>query len=133
MSRLWGILRTLSGHFGIWKTEFYVLYLAVRDGRTPLLPKLIAVMLAGYLISPVDLLSDFIPLLGYIDDAVAVPLGTTLALRLVPPPVLADCRRHAALNPLSTQAKKWAVRVLLAIIGLTIALNLLWHLLPGRT
>ncbi|MDU4961564.1 MAG: DUF1232 domain-containing protein [Sporomusaceae bacterium] len=126
--RRWAVFRKLRGFIGAWKTDFYVLYLAIRDERTPLPPKLIAVLLAAYVVSPVDFVSDFIPLLGYVDDAIAVPAGTLLALRLVPAAVLADCRRRAESEPLGKRLQKLALRAMAGLVVLTLALYLLWRM-----
>jgi uncharacterized membrane protein YkvA (DUF1232 family) len=75
--------------------ETYALYLAVRDPRTPWYAKAVAAAVVAYALSPFDLIPDFVPVLGYLDDLVLVPLGLALALRLVPAPVLAECRRRA--------------------------------------
>lgn len=77
------------------KIETYALYLAYRDPRTPWYARLFSACVVGYAFSPIDLIPDFIPLLGYLDDLVLIPLGVTLALKLIPPPVLAECRANA--------------------------------------
>ncbi|MDF2499801.1 MAG: hypothetical protein K0Q77_515 [Anaerosporomusa subterranea] len=123
----WGILRKLSEQAGKWKAELYVLYLAARDGRTPVLPKIIAAVVVGYAFSPIDFIPDFIPLLGYVDDVILVPLGIMLALHLIPPQVLADCRRQAALNPLSKKVKIWAAGAIIVAIWLAILFYLFWR------
>ncbi len=77
------------------KQETYALYLAYRDPRTPWGARLIAAAVVAYAFSPLDLIPDFVPVLGYLDDLVLVPLGVALALRLIPPDVMADCRERA--------------------------------------
>lgn len=64
--------------------NLYRLYLLIRDSRTPLLPKIFAVLVVAYAISPIDLIPDFIPVLGYLDDLVLVPLGIWLVIKLIP-------------------------------------------------
>jgi uncharacterized membrane protein YkvA (DUF1232 family) len=78
------------------KQETYALYLAYRDPRTPWYAKLLAGAVVAYAFSPIDLIPDPIPVLGYLDDLVLVPLGIALAIRAIPAPVLADCRQQAA-------------------------------------
>ena len=78
------------------KRETYALYLAYRDPRVPWYAKVLAVCVVAYAFSPIDLIPDFIPVLGYLDDLVFVPLGISLALRLIPPEVMAECRACAA-------------------------------------
>ncbi len=77
------------------KADTYALYLACRDPRTPWYAKLLAAAVVGYAFSPLDLIPDFIPVLGYVDDLLLVPLGIALAIKLVPAPVMAECRAQA--------------------------------------
>jgi uncharacterized membrane protein YkvA (DUF1232 family) len=71
------------------------LYLAARDPRTPWVARLLIAAVVAYALSPIDLIPDFVPVLGYLDDMVLVPLGIALAIRLVPGPVLSECRARA--------------------------------------
>ena len=73
-----------------------VVYFAARDPRTPWLARWLALMVAAYALSPIDLIPDFIPVLGYLDDLVIVPLGLALVLRLVPEEVKQSARERAA-------------------------------------
>lgn len=77
------------------KEETYALYLAARHPQTPWYAKLLVAAIVAYALSPIDLIPDFIPVLGYLDDLVLIPLGIALALRLIPPPVLTECRMRA--------------------------------------
>ena len=77
------------------KAETYALYLAYGDPRVPLYAKLFAALVVGYAFSPVDLIPDFIPVLGYLDDLVLVPLGVALAVRMIPEEVLSESRQRA--------------------------------------
>jgi uncharacterized membrane protein YkvA (DUF1232 family) len=78
------------------KTELYALYLAYQDPRLPWYARACAACVAGYAFSPIDLIPDFIPLLGYLDDLIILPLGVALAVRLIPPALMAECRAKAA-------------------------------------
>jgi uncharacterized membrane protein YkvA (DUF1232 family) len=78
------------------KRETLALYLAARDPRTPWHARVVVAAVAAYALSPIDLIPDFIPVLGLLDDAVLLPLGITLALRLIPAEVIAECRARAA-------------------------------------
>ncbi|MBD2579877.1 YkvA family protein [Oscillatoria sp. FACHB-1406] len=80
------------------KQETYALYLAGRDRRVPWYARLLAVAIAAYLFSPLDLIPDFIPILGYLDDLILVPLGIWLVLKMIPPTVLNECRQRATLE-----------------------------------
>jgi uncharacterized membrane protein YkvA (DUF1232 family) len=78
------------------KRDVVALWLAARDPRTPLVAKLVAASVAAYALSPIDLIPDFIPIIGYLDDLLIVPLGIALAVRLVPGPLMAEFRTTAA-------------------------------------
>jgi uncharacterized membrane protein YkvA (DUF1232 family) len=75
--------------------ETYALYLAYRHPATPWYARVWAAMVAAYAFSPIDLIPDFIPVLGYLDDLVLIPLGVAVALRLIPAPVMDECRAQA--------------------------------------
>ena len=77
------------------KAETFALYLAARDPRTPWYAKLFVAGIVAYAVSPIDLIPDFVPVLGYLDDLILIPVGIALAIRLVPDSVLADCRAQA--------------------------------------
>lgn len=77
------------------KTETFALYLAARDPRTPWYAKLIVAGIVAYAFSPIDLIPDFVPVFGYLDDLILIPMGIALAIKLIPDFVLADCRTRA--------------------------------------
>jgi uncharacterized membrane protein YkvA (DUF1232 family) len=77
------------------KAETFALYLAVRHTGTPWYAKLFVTAVVAYALSPIDLIPDFVPILGYLDDVILIPLGVTLALKMIPPAVMAECRGRA--------------------------------------
>ena len=77
------------------KREVYALYLACRDPRVPWYARALAACVVAYAFSPIDLIPDFIPVLGYLDDLLLLPLGIALVIRLLPPGILAECRAAA--------------------------------------
>ena len=77
------------------KRDVLILYLAARDPRVPWYAKVVAACVAAYAFSPIDLIPDFIPVLGYLDDVIIVPLGIVLAMRLIPLTLLEEHRRTA--------------------------------------
>jgi uncharacterized membrane protein YkvA (DUF1232 family) len=81
------------------KTEIYALTIACRDPRTPWLAKAWVILVCAYALSPIDLIPDFVPVLGYVDDLILLPLGIALAIRLIPIEVLAEARISASHNP----------------------------------
>ena len=78
------------------KSDIATLWFCVRHPRTPLAAKVLAVAVVAYAFSPIDLIPDFVPVLGLLDDVILLPIGIWLVLKLVPPDVLAECRDQAA-------------------------------------
>ena len=112
-------------HLGAWKhrarqikLDTYALYLAYRDPRTPWYAKALAAGVVAYALSPIDLIPDFIPVLGYLDDLILVPAGIVLAIKLIPAPVIADCRARAR----STVDRPTSRAAAFAIVGIWIVL-----------
>lgn len=110
------------------KREVCALYFAVRDPRVPWYAKALAASIVAYAFSPIDLIPDFIPVLGYLDDLVLIPLGVLLVRRLIPVEVLADCRARAA--ALCAKPQSWAGAAI--IVGVWVVLTVLAVLLTVR-
>lgn len=87
--------------------KVYILYTALKDSRTPWYAKVLIIFVVGYALSPVDLIPDFIPVLGYLDDFIIVPLGVSIALRLIPDYVIEDCKAYVRNNPINSKPKNW--------------------------
>ena len=109
------------------KSETYALYLAYRDPRTPWYGRLCAALVVGYAFSPIDLIPDFVPILGYVDDLILVPLGIILALKTIPAQVLLESREEAKRTlaegkPIDQTAALFIVLlwILLAVIGIAL-------------
>jgi uncharacterized membrane protein YkvA (DUF1232 family) len=77
------------------KRETFALYLAARHPGTPWYAKLLVAAIVAYALSPIDLIPDFIPVLGYLDDLILIPIGIVLAVRIIPHPILEECRARA--------------------------------------
>jgi uncharacterized membrane protein YkvA (DUF1232 family) len=92
MKKLINKLRERARHL---KRETYALYLAYHDPRVPWYAKAVCACTVGYALSPIDLIPDFIPVLGYLDDLVIVPAGLALAIMLIPNDVMCECRSKA--------------------------------------
>ena len=104
------------------KTETFALYLAARDPRTPWYAKLLVAGIVAYAFSPIDLIPDFIPVIGYLDDLILIPFGISLAIKLVPPSVLAECRARAQETMRNGKPVSWIAATI--IVGL-------WLILAG--
>lgn len=108
------------------ESQTYAVYLACRDPRVPWYAKALAGAVAAYAFSPIDLIPDAIPVLGYLDDLVLVPAGIALALRLIPADVLAHCRSQAQARlggsrPTNRPAAAVIIAIWLAVAGLSVA------------
>ena len=104
------------------KRDTYALYLAGRDPRVPWYAKVLAAAVVAYAFSPIDLIPDFIPVLGYVDDLLIVPLGIALVLRLVPAPVMAECRTAASERIAAGSRKPRAWIGAAAVVGVWVLL-----------
>ena len=112
------------------KAETYALYLAYKDPRVPWYAKLFAICVVGYAFSPIDLIPDPIPVLGYLDDLILIPLGIILARKMIPQDVLADCREKAQTAMREDKPTNWvaggviiAIWVLLAALAISLTVR----------
>jgi uncharacterized membrane protein YkvA (DUF1232 family) len=109
------------------KAETFALYLAARDPRTPWYAKLLVAGIVAYAFSPIDLVPDFVPVLGYLDDLILIPLGIALAIKLVPPSVLAECRARAQENIRNGKPVSRVAGAVIVLIWLVLAvLCIVW-------
>jgi len=123
MSRLRSWARAL-------KRQTLIVYYAARDPRTPWLPRLLALAIAAYALSPIDLIPDFIPVLGYLDDVIIVPLGLWLVLRMIPADVIADSHAKAEAAAERPASRGMAAAIVLIWAIALVALGLwAWHAL----
>ncbi|MGH6754179.1 MAG: YkvA family protein [Bradyrhizobium sp.] len=101
------------------KQHTLTIYFAARDPRTPFFVRILALLIAAYALSPIDLIPDFIPIIGYLDDLVLVALGIALIVRLTPPEVLHSARaqaQEASIKPVSYPAAAFVVAVWVVVI-----------------
>ncbi len=113
------------------KIELYALYLAYRDPRVPAYARVFAACVVGYAFSPIDLIPDFIPILGYLDDLVIVPAGVMIALKMIPAAVMADCRlrAHAVMQqgkPVNRAAAAIIIGLWLLFAAICLAIVIRW-------
>ncbi len=114
------------------KRKTYTLYLVYNDKRVPLWKRLFLGAVIGYAVSPIDLIPDFIPILGYLDDLILIPIGLAIAIKLIPKDIMRDCETRAQeiqnkTIPLGRTAS--VVIILIWIIGIFLLLNWIYSLL----
>lgn len=112
-------LATLKRRARLLKADALALYYAARHPVTPWYAKLAAFLIVAYAFSPVDLIPDFIPVLGYLDEVILLPLCIALALKLVPEPVMRECRARAA--ELLQKPVNWLAGAIIVAIWLGLA------------
>ena len=113
------------------KREVYALYLDSSHPRTPWYAKVLAVLIIGYALSPIDLIPDFIPVVGYLDDLILVPLGIALLIKIIPKDILEECRAKAEVDLSKRKPKNWIAAIIIALIWLLaiyLILTLTWPL-----
>lgn len=115
------------------KSEAQVLMIAYKDNRTPLKAKILIGITVGYLLSPIDLIPDFIPVLGILDDLIIVPALIALSIKSIPEFILEDAREKLKNNPLRYKKNNWLFAVIIVTIWLSVIIILykhfsyLWH------
>lgn len=117
------------------KAETYALYLAYKDPRVPWYARVFAACVVAYAFSPIDLIPDFVPILGYLDDLILIPLGIALALKMIPPAVMADCRESARAAMNSGKPTNWSAAIVIVAVWLVLvalALAFVVRLLQAR-
>lgn len=127
---------TLSDRLRSWarsiKREGVALWFAARDRRTPLWPKLLCGFVVAYALSPIDLIPDFIPILGYVDDVLLLPGLMWLAIRAMPPEVMQDCRQRADEWLHRGGAKPRSITGAVLVVAVWLAIGaLLWYQWAG--
>jgi uncharacterized membrane protein YkvA (DUF1232 family) len=100
------------------KSEADVLIIAYKDSRTPLKAKIIIGITVGYLLSPIDLIPDFIPILGLLDDLIIVPILIVISIKLIPAIVLQDAREKIKNNPVRAQKRNWVFAIIIVTVWL---------------
>jgi uncharacterized membrane protein YkvA (DUF1232 family) len=103
------------------KAETYALYLAYRDPRVRWYARVFAACVVAYAFSPIDLIPDPIPILGYLDDLILIPLGIALALKMIPPVVMAECREKAQTLMSQSRPRNWIAAAIIVAIWLLLA------------
>ncbi len=108
------IIKRLKQRAKHLKSEVVALYFAYKDPRVPWYAKILIIIVVGYALSPIDLIPDFIPFFGYLDDLVLVPMGIAMVLKMIPGEVMEEAREKA--STLTMKLKNWfAAAVIIAI------------------
>ena len=102
------------------KRDVLALYLAARDPRVPWYAKALAALVAAYALSPIDIIPDFIPVLGYLDDLILLPLGIAAVVRLIPDEVMADLRTQAE-ERILTRPRSWVGASVVVLLWVVVA------------
>lgn len=113
------LIETLKAKAGALKKELTALYYAYRDPGTKPLPKIIIIFTVGYALSPIDLIPDFIPVLGYLDDLLIIPALIALSIKLIPKEIMDASRARAEKEPLKL-GKNWFFAVLFILIWIVL-------------
>ncbi|MDB2705276.1 YkvA family protein [Pseudomonadota bacterium] len=103
------------------KADIYALYFASRDARTPWYAKWVVAVIVAYALSPIDLIPDFIPIIGYLDDLILLPLGILLAVKLVPNAVMLECKARARESIKNEKTTSFLVTIVIILIWLLLA------------
>ena len=115
------VLKRLKGWALRLKAELYALYLACRDPRVPWYVRILAICVVGYAFSPIDLIPDPIPILGYLDDLIIVPAGIWLTVKLIPVGVLSECRQRAKHEMQKGKPTNWVAAGVIIVIWVLVA------------
>jgi uncharacterized membrane protein YkvA (DUF1232 family) len=101
------------------RRDVHAIYLASGDPRVPWYAKVFAISIAAYALSPIDLVPDFIPVLGYVDEVIILPLAIMLVIRLIPPDIMDECRAAASIAIDKPTSKAGAALVIAIWVLLT--------------
>jgi uncharacterized membrane protein YkvA (DUF1232 family) len=114
------------------RLEIHALVLACKDPGVPWYVKGLAAVVVGYALSPIDLIPDFIPVLGYLDDLVLVPVGILLVRRMIPAHVLTECRERALISQQARTSANWTAALVIVAFWVLLALAGVWFLGRNR-
>ena len=124
-------MQTIKEKAGKLKRDIPAVFLAMKHPKTPWYARILAGIIIGYALSPVDLIPDFVPVLGYLDDLVILPLLIILLLRLIPREVFEECRQEAEDLWANGKPKKWYYAIPIIVIWLLIVFLVL-HAFQGN-
>ena len=120
MSEL-GVIERWKDRVKLLRTETYAIYLAYKDPRVPWYSKVFIALIIGYAFSPIDLIPDFIPVLGYLDDLILVPIGIVIALKMIPDEVMQECKLKASEKFRGEKPTNWVAAIIIISVWLLLA------------
>ncbi|SHF15174.1 Protein of unknown function [Seinonella peptonophila] len=110
------------------KEEIFTLYYAYQNPDTPIFAKLVTILVVAYAFSPIDLIPDFIPILGYLDDFILLPFGVLLAIKLIPQNILDQSRKRAHTRLSTKKPKNWVAGTIFLLIWIILLSGLVYYL-----
>lgn len=130
------MINKINDRFKIWsssikkkgreiKKDIGALYFAYKRPDVPFYAKLVSILVVGYALSPIDLIPDFIPVLGYLDDLILLPLGITFAIKLIPEQIMDECRQQSENTFNEEKTKNWIAGGIIIFIWIIIIRNIL--------
>lgn len=130
MLKIRAVFETLKEISKKLKDEVMALYLAYKRPDVSMLAKIVAALVVGYALSPIDLIPDFIPVLGYLDDLILLPLGIALAIRLVPRPIMDECRAEAKIVYAGNKPKNRLAAFIVVLLWVVIISMIISKIIP---
>lgn len=116
--------QTIHQHLKQWarnlKNEIIAMYFVMKHPKTPLYVRILVAIVVGYALSPIDLIPDFVPIFGYIDDMILLPLGIALIIKIVSKNILQECREKAKNNPTVSKPKIWIAAYIIILLWFTV-------------
>lgn len=125
------MLEKLKSRARALKNEAFAVYLAAKDPRTPWYAKAVALITVAYALSPIDLIPDFVPVLGYLDDLFIVPGGLWLAVKLIPPEVLDEARKTAATYSFDRRVGYVGMAIII-LVWISILIGVIYLIIKAR-
>ena len=115
------MIEKIKNWANLLKQSMYALYLAYRHKNVPFLAKLVAIVTVSYALSPIDLIPDFIPILGLLDDLIVLPLGIALAIKLIPKDIWIECKTNSRNETLKTLPRSNKAAIVVILIWITVS------------
>jgi uncharacterized membrane protein YkvA (DUF1232 family) len=115
------MIEKIKNWANLLKQSMNALYLAYRHKNVPFLAKLVAIVTVSYALSPIDLIPDFIPILGLLDDLIVLPLGIALAIKLIPKDIWIECKTNAKNETLKTLPRSNKAAIVVILIWITVS------------